>query len=604
MIRSALDNLVSKPGVYKFKDNLGKIIYVGASKNLKNRVSSYFYKKQDNPRLQKLVNAIDNIEYEVIHSANAAFLRERELINLHKPNFNVRWMDDKQYPFLVVTTSEKFPRINIVRHEKEDKNKYFGRQTSIGPLRDSLKHLRKIFPTCDCQKPVQPSIKKRPCLNYDLGLCTAPCAKKVGSDIYQKNIGQLIQFLEGESGTLLDQWREEMNLEASTLQFEKAGQIRDRILAVQKLADPLDKYNQTMSYDAIGYAKLGETFAIVVLTINNQSILNQQEYLIQNQEIISLDQFLLSGLKIHYQKRKILPNLILLPVELVPEDSDFFYEWLNQDKSSPPVKMQVFSNPSDNKWLKIAMNAANKAIERNTGYFAVENPNYKQIQLDLRNILKISKKNVSLIECIDISTLQGTHTVGSIVAFKYGIPYKSYYRRYKVKTINKPDDPGAMKEVLTRHFNRKIKDKLDYPDVLLVDGGKSQLSAVRHVFQSLDIDIPYLGLTKRHEELILPGAKNPIKLPRISPTLRLLVALRDEAHRFAITYNRKLRKSEKINDNTGLQYIKGLGPVKRKALIIYFRTVSKIKKASILELSEVVGINEKLAEEIYNYFHP
>jgi excinuclease ABC subunit C len=593
-----LQNLPSYPGVYKFKDKFGHIIYVGASKNLKKRVSSYFQIKFKNSRLSLLVNSISSIDFEIIQSPNSAFLRERELINIHKPKFNIRWMDDKQYPYLMITKKEKYPRINIIRTKKDDNNIYFGRQATLRPLRDSLKYIRKVFPICDCSQPSKPNKNKRPCLNFDLGLCSAPCALKISMRDYQENIDQLVKFLSGETGLLLNQWKSDMNIAASNMEFEKAAKIRDRITSVKEIKNNSKDYYQENSYDVIGYARAREVASIVVLTILGQKIIEKQEYFIKEQELLSLDEFIFSGLKIHYQDKTTFPMIILLPFSL--NDLDYFFEWINQ-QSNHNVKIQVFSNPNDNKWLKIAMKSAYKSISRNVEEYKQEYPNFRQIETELNNILNHTKINILLIECVDISTLHGSNTVGSVIAAKNGVFFKKYYRRYQVKSIsNKQNDIGSMKEVLMRHFNRKKIDKLEYPDVLLIDGGKSQLSAVKSVFKTLNLNIPYLGLAKKEEDVYVPNKKLPIKLKKTSPTLKLLVSLRDEAHRFAITYHRKKRQISSIRNE--LETIRGIGKEKRRMLLAYFGSISNIKKASITELIKVPGINERLAQEIMNFY--
>lgn len=592
----SLDYIPPKPGVYKFKDHVGTIIYVGASKNLKSRVSTYFTSASHKAHTQ-LLDSIHDVEVEVISSINEAFLRERELIRLHRPRYNVRWLDDKSYPFLRVSVEDAFPRIGIVRQEKVDGSLYFERQTTIGPLKESIKHVRKIFPLCDCQRPVEPSKKKRPCLNYFIGLCPAPCAGKITKKDYRENVDNFILFLEGKSEDLLNNWRAQMVLHAQNLEFEEAARVRDRISAIENLSAPTEESERSL-IDAVGIVHSGPFIALVILSITHGKVAEKAEYLLENPDYVFEDDLLVSGLKEHYASRNAYPSILLVPSKI--NDLDFLFDWLNTE-DKPGTKIQYFSNVQDNKHLKTANRAAEQAINRHTSGKISVNPNYSEIEVDLQRLIGVDKP-VRLIECIDISTLQGTNTVGSVVAFKDGMPYKTYYRRYRIKTIQgKTDDPGSMREVLTRHFNRKLKDKLDYPDLLLVDGGVSQLSAVGGVIRSLNLPIPFIGIAKKEEELVIPGKKNRIKLQHTSKVLRLMVALRDEAHRFAITYHRKRREATSYHSD--IDQIRGIGPKKRKYLVEHFGSMSAVQSATVEELQLVRGITEADARNIWAYFH-
>ena len=584
------------PGVYKFKSSTGKIIYVGASKNLKKRVSSYFKVSHSNPRLKSLLEDIVYIEFEIINSGNQAFLRERELINIHKPKYNVKLLDDKQYPFLVITTSEKFPRINILRNKKESEDLYFERQTYVKPLKKSIKQLRKIFPICDCYKPVVPNKKKRPCLNYDLKLCPAPCIGKITETEYKKNVQDLISFLNGETNEILEAWKNSMKLSSDNLEFEKAGLLRNQIKALQNLT--LEKNEELEnSIDVIGFKESSKSLALVILNIINGVVIQKHEYYYKEENFLSLDEILLTGLKEHYIEHNYYPLTVLLPKVVV--DIEILFEWLN-DNSIHPVSFQVLSNISENKLIKLASIEASKLLERN--YLEIEDEDNKYLDV-MREIQKIFtvKNEIKLIECIDISTLQGKNTVGSIVAFKNGLPYKNLYRRYKVTLKDVPNDVGSMKEVLTRHFLRKEKDNLPFPDLLLVDGGKAQLSAVKTVFKNLNLNIPYIGIAKKQEELIVPFQDESILLDLTSPVLMLFVALRNEAHRFAITYNRKLR--EKKSFESELDNIPGIGMKKQMDLMKHFKSIENIKKATKSDLSAVKGLTQKNVDSIYNFFN-
>lgn len=525
-----------------------------------------------------------------------AFLRERELINIHKPKYNVKLLDDKQYPFLVITTSERYPRINILRNKIESNDLYFERQTYVKPLKKSLKQLRKIFPICDCYKAVTPNKRKRPCLNYDLKLCPAPCIGKISEDEYKKNVQDLISFLNGETNEILNSWKTAMKIAADNLEFEKAGLLRNQIKALQNLTIEKNEELEN-SLDVIGFKELNKSLALVILNIINGIVVQKHEYYYREENFLSLDEILLTGLKEHYLEHNYFPLSVLLPKIIV--DVEILFEWLN-DNSKHPVSFQVLSNISENKWIKLASKEASKLLERN--YLDIEDDEnkYKHVMEEIQKVLSLEKE-IRLIECIDISTLQGKATVGSIVAFKNGSPFKNLYRRYKVNLREVPNDVGSMKEVLTRHFLRKDKDNLPFPDLLLIDGGKTQLSAVKSVFKELSLTIPYIGIAKKQEELIIPYKDESIILDLSSPVLMLFVALRNEAHRFAITYNRTLR--EKKSFESELDAIPGIGIKKQLELVKYFKTIENIKKATKSDLAAVKGLTQKNIEAIFNYFN-
>ena len=591
-----LDDLPNLPGVYKFKSYTGKIIYVGASKNLKKRVSSYFKTNHSNPRLISLLSEIVYVEFEIIKSGNLAFLRERELINEHKPKYNVRLLDDKQYPFLVITTSEKYPRINILRNKKENKDLYFERQSYVKPLKKSLKQLRKIFPICDCYKPIIPNKKKRPCLNYDLKLCTAPCIGKIKEKDYKQNVENLISFLNGDAAEILESWSHSMINASENMEYEKAALLRNQINALKNLTQERNEELEN-AIDVVGYKESNKSLSLVILNVINGAIVQKHEYYYKDENYLTLDEILLTGLKEHYIEHKYFPQTVLLPKVII--DVEILFEWMN-DVSHKNLSFQVLSNISENKWIKIAQSEATKLLERNYSENDETEEKYKFVMSEIQDIFK-TKDPINLIECIDISTLQGTHTVGSIVAFKNGNPYKTLYRRYKVKLKEVPNDVGSMKEVLTRHFIRKNKDNLPFPDLLLIDGGKTQLSAVKEVFNNLDLTIPFVGIAKKQEELIFPDRESSLLLDLNSQVLILFVALRNEAHRFAITYNRKLR--EKSTLESELDHISGIGKKKQSLLLIHFKTIDRIRKATKHELQEIKGLTKKNIDSIYDYFN-
>ena len=505
-------------------------------------------------------------------------------------------LDDKQYPFLVITTSETYPRINILRNKKDSKDLYFERQSYVKPLKKSMKQLRKIFPICDCYKPIVPNKKKRPCLNYDLKLCPAPCIGKISQDLYKQNVANLVSFLKGEAQDILDSWNKSMIVASENLEFEKAALLRNQIKALKNLTqEKTEEFENVM--DVVGYKESKNSVALVILNILNGNVIQKHEYYYKDENLLTLDEILLSGLKEHYIDHDYYPQTILVPKVII--DIEILFEWLNE-RSHKNITFQVLSHISENKWIKIAQLEAKKLLERNYSEDSEVSNDYEFIMKEIQNIFMINT-NVSLIECIDISTLQGTHTVGSIVSFKNGKPFKELYRRYKVQLKEVPNDVGSMKEVLTRHFLRKSKDNLPLPDLLLIDGGKTQLSAVKEVFKKLNLSIPYAGIAKKQEELVFPDKENSLLLEFNSPVLMLFVALRNEAHRFAITYNRKLREKSTIESE--LDKIPGIGKKRQISLMNHFKSIERIKGASKSELGLVKGLTKTNIEAIYNHFN-
>ena len=594
-----LDNIPQKPGVYKYKDVWGNIIYVGASKNLKKRISSYFQKKHDHPRLKKLVENIDNVEYEIIDNINDVFIRERQLIGIHRPKYNVQWLDDKQYPFLMITDSEEFPRLQIVRERQNDDNLYFGRQTRVKILRNSLREIRKVFPVCDCRSPVIPSKKVRPCLNYDLGLCSAPCAQKIKTEQYRLIIQNLTKFLSGDSKELINYWEDEMKNAADNENFEYAAKLRDRIKIINQLAKP-EKEETDYHFDVIG-VKLTETTGVVVrLTISHEQIVDTQEFIILDSFKEDKENILFESLKQIYQDEEEFPPLIILPGSI--EEQELLFDWFTY-RTQGKIKFQIFSNPKDYKWTRIAEETAQKSLQRHFGK-KTQTPhtlaNYDKIRQRLANLLNCDP-DIHWIECIDISTLQGTATVASIVSFFDGTPDKSNYRKFTIKGLDHPDDHYSMKQTLTRHFGRKLRENSPLPDLIILDGGQMQLAAARSTFNALSIKIPYFGIAKKHEELVIPNKSETVKLELTDPLLQLVIALRDEAHRFAITFNRKTR--EKLTITSELDNIAGIGKTRKKLLLKHFTSVERIKTASKDEILLVPHLPKSVAEKVYSYFH-
>ena len=549
--------------------------------------------------MKKLVENIENVEYEIIDNINDVFIRERQLIGLHRPKYNVQWLDDKQYPFLMITNSEEFPRLQIVREKQNDDNLYFGRQTRVGILRNSLREIRKVFPVCDCRSPVIPSRKVRPCLNYDLGLCSAPCAQKINAEQYNLVVQNLTKFLNGDSKELIQYWEKEMQNAAENENFEYAAKLRDRMKIINQLSKPT-KEEIDYYFDAIG-VRLTETTGIVVrLTISHEHIIDTQELIILDRIKEDKENILFESLRQIYQDEEEFPPLIILPG--IIEEQELLFDWFSY-RTQGKVKFQIFSNPRDYKWTRIAEETALKSLQRHFGkktQISHRLSQYDEIKNRLASLLNCDP-DIQRIECIDISTLQGTATVASIVSFFEGKPDKNKYRRFIIRGLDHPDDHYSMKQTLTRYFGRKLRENSQLPDIMILDGGQMQLAAARATFNALNIKIPYFGIAKKHEELVIPNKSETVKLELTDPLLQLIIALRDEAHRFAITFNRKTR--EKLAITSELDDIAGIGKTRKKILLKHFSSVERIKTASKDEILLVPHLPKSVAEKVYAYFH-
>lgn len=504
-------------------------------------------------------------------------------------------MDDKQYPYLEITTTENFPRLLIARNKKIEYNMYFEKQTNVKPLRETIKQIRKLFPICDCLKEIKINKNKRPCLNYDLKLCSAPCVENIPQEDYKENVDNLISFLQGNSDNLLSKWNLKMESFSNDLEYEKAARYRNQINALKNLSIE-EKTGNNDYIDIIGYKEISSNLSLVILSVKKNKIIQKQEYYLKEGSYLNFDEIILSGLKSHYLHNINYPYLILFPKPI--QDLEFFFEWLNKN-SKINIKFQILSNISKNKWINLAIFEAEKSLKRNFNIKIQNKHDFSLIANDLKNKLKIGK-SVYLIECIDISTLQGSYTVGSVVSSFKGKPNKSHYRRYKIKTFNSQDDVRSMYEVILRHFKRKKMENIDEPDLFLVDGGKSQLHGVKKAFDELKIQIPFIGIAKKQEEIVFPNNKSNLMLEINSPILKLLVSIRNEAHRFAITYNKTLRMKSAFTNE--LEIIPGIGSKKRLAIIKVFKTIENVKNASFEDLVSIKIVNKRNAEEIISYF--
>lgn len=581
-INSEPNNLPNKPGVYIFKDIEEKILYVGKAKSLKKRVKSYFKDELDSPKTRILMRQFHNLEYIVTDTEKEALILESNLIKKHLPRYNIRLKDDKRYPYVKIT-NEVFPRILITRRVKDDGSYYYGPFTDVGTLRRMLKFIKSLFKIRDCKN------MDGPCLNSQIELCEAPCDGGISREEYGKLIDKANLFFEGKYDKIMDIQKQSMEEAALNHEYEKAAILRDQIVSIKDMVEKQKmEFNRRLEQDVIA-CSLDEEFAsVVIFRIRSGKIMGKEEFLMSGVEGGSNkpEAVLSAFLKQYYSGPQQVPSEMILQYHV--DDEELILEWLHE--SGNEVKIKVPEEGMEHRLVKMV--AKNADIARN------QQEQIKGVLLEVKDYLGIPKIP-RRIEAFDISNISGKLAVASMVVFEDGTPKKSSYRRYKIETTG-PDDYGMMKEVLTRRYqklanqeNDKTKDPIR-PDLIVIDGGKGQLNIALEVLKSLKLtSIPVIGLAKEFEHIFIPDFQTPIILPKNSKALHLLMRVRDEAHRFAINYHKKLRSKE--IKSSKLDQIPGVGPKRKIRLIRHFGSLENLEKASTAEISEIKGINEKLA---------
>lgn len=574
------DDLPLVPGVYLLKDSADRILYVGKAKSLKKRVKSYFRSDLD-PKTRALMNQFHHLEYIVTDTEKEALILESNLIKKHMPRYNIRLKDDKRYPYIRVT-NEKFPRVIITRRVLDDGSYYYGPFTEATTLRRLVKFIKALFKVRDCKN------MDGPCLNYQIDLCRAPCDNKISEAEYKKMVGNVSMFFEGKYDEIMDALKGEMMEAAENHEFEKAAVLRDQINSVE---DVLEKqkmeFTGDLDQDVIASASDEELACVAVFSVRNGKIIGREDFLMGGAENSSEEKIVTAFLKQYYMGPRHVPSKIILHKDV--EDRKLIEEWLSE-KREAKVDIEV---PIEGIEFRLA-----RMVSKNAQILLNHQKEVKGALVDLKKYLGIAKIP-KRIEAYDISNISGQNAVGSMVVFENGTPKKSAYRRYKIETEG-PDDYAMMKEMLTRRFTSLINNQDSEPDLVLVDGGKGQLNIALEVFNSLNITYPVIGLAKEFEHVFIPQTPSPLILPRNSEALLLLQRIRDEAHRFAITYHKKLRSKE--FKSSPLDDIPGVGNKRRMLLLKHFGSMENIMNADVSELQEVKGISKKLADIIHDHF--
>ena len=588
----------AKPGVYLFKDKEGKVIYVGKATNLNSRVRSYFSAPSSlTSKIQRLVVKIQDFEFVVTNSEQEALILECNLVKKYVPRYNVRLKDSKTFPYLKINVNEDWPGVYITRRIQKDGARYFGPFASAGSVRKTLRLMKKIFPFRSCSKRIEGK-DKRPCLNYYIHRCLGPCIGAVEKQEYREVINQVILFLQGKQELVLRELKARMKVAAQQLQFEKAGLLRDQIQAIEKVIEG-QRIAITLQgeQDIIALAQDGSQAYAELFFVRNSKLIGRDHFIMEGVRGEPPGQIMTSFVKQYYASASYIPPLILLQHQV--DEPAMLSEWLGQQRGSR-VELQVPQRGTKKKLVDTVAENAAKGLELAQATEMKAEAISSGLQ-ELKNRLRLPKMP-RRIEGYDISNIQGALAVGSMVVLEKGRPKPAHYRRFRIKTVAGADDYAMIQETLRRRFKRGLtgEDAWAAPDLVLIDGGRGQLNAALEVRQELGLDfIPMVSLAKQNEEVFIPGDPRPVYIAKDSPALHILQRARDEAHRFAVSYHRKLRHKESIM--SALDSIPGIGPRRKKALLKKFGSIEAIKEASSEELSQTEGITLALARKVKEY---
>ena len=589
-VAAKLPHLPDGPGVYLWKAGDGKILYVGKAKKLRSRVRSYFAQDHyESPKTLHLVNQIRDLDTIVVPSEAHALILEANLIKEYHPRFNIALRDDKSYPYIKVTVQEAFPRVYVTRQLQNDGARYFGPYTDVGAMRRALNVVKRIFTVRSCNYDMPREMPERPCLDYFIKRCKAPCILAQSAEDYRSMIEEVLLFLDGKPQEVRKRIRDRMEIAAESLDFERAAEMRDALQHIERMEEPTVVLEvEGGDRDVVGYARDGDDASVALLRIRGGKLLAREHRFIENVEgekdtaVLSV---FLAGTYVPMQERA---RDLLVPFDF--EDREILEESLGG------TRIHVPQRGPRRELVELAEQNARHLLEElrlasgDAGVRASD-PVY-----ELGRELGLEKIPRSMV-CFDISTTQGTDTVGACVWFENGRAKRGEYRKFKVKTVEGTDDFASMREVVTRYFQRRMNDEKPLPDLIVIDGGKGQLSAAHEALTGLNLaDRPLISLAKREEEVFVWGRTEPIRMSRRSPALRMLQQLRDEAHRFAITYNRKRRTMRTVTSE--LLKVPGIGPVKRRRLIQEFGSVQGVRDAGEEAIAKVRGFNAQQARKL------
>lgn len=609
-IQEELKKLPGKPGVYIMHDEKDDIIYVGKAISLKNRVRQYFQSSRNKGiKIEQMVTHIARFEYIVTDSELEALVLECNLIKEHRPKYNTMLMDDKSYPFIKVTVYEPFPRIMLARKMMKDKAKYFGPYTSAGAVKDTIELIRKLYNIRSCNRRLPQDVgKERPCLNYHIHQCKAPCQGYISQDEYRKSIDEVIRFLNGNYDLILKELEEKMQSASEAMEFEKAIEYRELLNSVHKIAQK-QKITDTAGddRDILAVATEEEDAVVQVFFIRGGRLIGRDHFYLRIAKGDKESEILSSFIKQFYAGTPYIPSQLMLQEEI--EDQEVVEEWLTRRRGHK-VYLRVPKKGTKEKLVELAQKNAALVLSTDKERLKREEGRTIGAVKELEKLLGL--KGIARMEAYDISNTNGFASVGSMIVYEKGKPKRNDYRKFKIKGVQGADDYASMEEVLTRRFVHGMKEMEEgkemgsftaFPDLILMDGGKGQVNVALQVMDKLRLNIPVCGMVKddnhRTRGLFYQNIEIPIE--RDSEGFKLITRIQDEAHRFAITFHRKLRSQGQVHSI--LDDIPGVGPARRKDLMSHFSNLDAIKNATVEELGRLPSMNEKSARDVYNFFH-
>ena len=611
-LQATLAKLPTKPGVYLLKDKNGRVLYVGKAQSLRNRVRQYWQAGRSNQaplRIESAIDRVADVEYTMVDSVSEALLLEATLIKRHQPRFNVRLKDDKSYPYIKVTLGDDFPRIERTRKLPNDGSRYFGPYASASSVDEAMNLIRRLFPFRTCTIPISEGKRAlpRPCLLYHIKRCQGPCIEAIGKEAYRADIDQVMLFLDGRQEQVAKRLREEMTRASETTDYERAADMRDKLRAIERTMESqkMAAFART-ELDVLGYARQGGGAAVQLFAIRNGTTVARDIFLLENVGDSPDEEALSAFVKQYYAAASSIPPRVLVPWPL-PDSSDLV-AYL-EARRGHKVAIDVPQRGERRALMALAERNAAETLSREQARWLADQGKTLAALEELAGALGLPTPPLR-IECYDISTIQGTNTVGSMVVFEEGRPRSGEYRRFRVRTTavapGRPDDYASHREVLRRRFYRALEaeegaaEELRWrlPDLVVIDGGLGQANVARGVLDELGLhDLPVVGLAKEREEIFLPSLSTPLVLPANSQALYMVQRLRDEAHRFAITYHRKLRAKSAVR--SVLDDVAGVGPARKRALLRVFGSTRQMRSATVDEIAAVPGISRPLAESIH-----
>lgn len=609
-IQEELKKLPGKPGVYIMHDEKDDIIYVGKAISLKNRVRQYFQSSRNKgAKIEQMVTHIRRFEYIVTDSELEALVLECNLIKEHRPKYNTMLMDDKAYPFIKVTVEEPFPRVMLARKMVKDKSKYFGPYTSAGAVKDTIELIRKLYQIRSCNRKLPRDIgKERPCLNYHIHQCKAPCQGYISQEEYRESVNEVIHFLNGNYDVILKELEEKMEEASEALEFERAIEYREFLTSVQKIAQK-QKITDTAGEDRdiLAVAVEEEDAVVQVFFIRGGRLIGRDHFYLKIAKGETQSEILSSFIKQFYAGTPYIPPRLMLPEEI--EDRTVIEEWLTKRRGHR-VRLIVPKKGTKEKLVELAKKNAQLVLSTDKERLKREEGRTIGAVKELEKLLGLT--GIVRMEAYDISNTNGFESVGSMVVYEKGRPKRNDYRKFKIKGVQGADDYASMEEVLTRRFEHGLREKEEgkemggftlFPDLILMDGGKGQVNVALRVLDKLRLNIPVCGMVKddSHRTRGLYYQNEEIRIDKDSESFKLITRIQDEAHRFAITFHRQLRSQGQVHSI--LDDIPGVGPARRKDLMRHFENIEAIKNATVEQLKELPSMNEKSARDVYNFFH-